>query len=509
MSALLSDKSFVSEIKEPSSPAGKFRTADEIVQACSENTRVPEKADMYRFPWSHNDNPVGWVEVTDKCNIMCNGCYRLRKEGHKSLEAIKEELLFLIKWRKIDNVFIAGGEPLIHPNIVEIVEFINKQGLKATSLTNGHRLDEKLLFELKRAGLVELSFHIDSGQTRQGWTGKSEEELNELRQRFVDMLWKAKINCNFNMTVSLDNFHIAPQLVNFALQNRGKVQGLTFIVLRGVPPTGIDYSYDGTKIIPNSNEVGLVTNVNPENFKVKSTDVYRYLKTHFPEYDVSGYLGGTMTHDAYKWLIAKTICCDDEIIGAVSPLTMELAQMLHHLFTKKYLAGSRGKTGREFLLLAGFDRRIRKALGRLLLRPWRIFKPVYGMTIAIVQPCDFLPDGRVDMCESCPDITLYKGRLVSSCRLEEFRIYGDYITTRAAKENGNRRAAGGARNGQKRVGQERAGGARNGQKRVGQERASEGRNGQKRVGQERASEGRNGQKRVGQERAGRSKTRGL
>lgn len=28
---------------------------------------------LLRFPWSMTDNPGGWVEVTDECDISCPG----------------------------------------------------------------------------------------------------------------------------------------------------------------------------------------------------------------------------------------------------------------------------------------------------------------------------------------------------------------------------------------------------------------------------------------------------
>ena len=64
---------------------------------------TPDKKNLYRLPWSANDNPIGWVEITDICNIHCDGCYRMiMGEGHKPLEKIKEEILFLKKWRNCD-----------------------------------------------------------------------------------------------------------------------------------------------------------------------------------------------------------------------------------------------------------------------------------------------------------------------------------------------------------------------------------------------------------------------
>ena len=41
----------------------------------------PKKSQFYRLPWSKNDNPIGWLEVTDTCNIYCKGCYRQRLTG--------------------------------------------------------------------------------------------------------------------------------------------------------------------------------------------------------------------------------------------------------------------------------------------------------------------------------------------------------------------------------------------------------------------------------------------
>ena len=71
------------------------------------------KRDMYRLPWSLNDNPIGWLEVTDRCNIYCRGCYRQNLEGHKPLEELKEDILFFKEWRNCYNISIAGGEPIL------------------------------------------------------------------------------------------------------------------------------------------------------------------------------------------------------------------------------------------------------------------------------------------------------------------------------------------------------------------------------------------------------------
>ena len=50
-----------------------------------------DKRNLFRLPWSMNDNPIAWLEVTDICNIHCEGCYRQHMTGHKTLEQVKEE----------------------------------------------------------------------------------------------------------------------------------------------------------------------------------------------------------------------------------------------------------------------------------------------------------------------------------------------------------------------------------------------------------------------------------
>ncbi|MCE5257560.1 MAG: radical SAM protein, partial [Chloroflexi bacterium] len=108
-----------------------------------------DKRNLYRMPWSMNDNPIAWLEVSDICNLHCEGCYRQHMTGHKTLEEVKEEVLFFKRWRNPDNVSIAGGEPLIYPHILELVSFIAQQGIKPVILTNACALKPDLLHQLK------------------------------------------------------------------------------------------------------------------------------------------------------------------------------------------------------------------------------------------------------------------------------------------------------------------------------------------------------------------------
>jgi len=399
-----------------------------------------EKRNLYRLPWSMNDNPIAWLEITDVCNIHCEGCYRQRMTGHKTLEEIKTEIAFFKKWRNPDNVSIAGGEPLIHPQIVEIVAHIAQNGLKPIILTNAVALTPELLRELKKAGLAGFTVHIDSHQNRPRWKGKTEKELNELRQQVTDMVASiGGLYLVFNSTVYPSTFGEIPDVVHWGQQNFGRVHGLVFITYRtaayetSIATDAFDQQVDLRKL-------SYVRDRFDEKF-ITSPEVYALLKETVPAYEAAGYLGGSIRHDSYKWLAAAMIGSRRAVYGSVGKVGMEVAQVGHHLLKGTYLAYlSQAKIGRKVFLLAPWDKAVRQAARRWLAdivrHPTRLFDGIYVQSIGIIQAPDLLPDGRADMCDSCPDITYYEGQLVNSCRLDEYRLFGGFLTVVEKKPAG-------------------------------------------------------------------------
>ncbi|MBI5667116.1 MAG: radical SAM protein [Chloroflexi bacterium] len=392
------------------------------------------KRDMYRFPWSGNDNPIGWLEVTDKCNTYCRGCYRINgMQGHKSLEQIKEEIALLKKWRNCDNISIAGGEPLIHPNIIEIIAYIKSLKMKPLILTNGIRMekDRPFMAEIKRAGAVGFTFHIDSEQNRPHWKGKSEMELFELRQHFADMAYDiGGLFCSFGMTVYPGNLDFVPEMVKWANRNIDRVHGLVLIGFRNAVMEGdFDYYAQGQKV---DLQTSYVLDNDNESY-LTSTDVYNKIKEHFPHYETSAYMGGSAAHDKITWLVSAQLGSKGQMYGSVGRKVMELFQVFHHLQHGTYVIYSpSNKIPKIAFALGLVDQGVRQTFSAwwkdFLRHPARLFQPIYVQSIGIIQGPDLLPDGRVDMCESCPDMTVWDGKIVNSCRLDEWRLYGSFVT---------------------------------------------------------------------------------
>ena len=64
------------------------------------------------------------------CNIVCDACFATNDpKSEKPLEVVEDELRRdALRLRRSDGIFIAGGEPLTHPGVVEIVRMVAGQG---------------------------------------------------------------------------------------------------------------------------------------------------------------------------------------------------------------------------------------------------------------------------------------------------------------------------------------------------------------------------------------------
>ncbi len=400
----------------------------------SEATVTLDHRELYRLPWSATDNAIAWLEPTKKCNLACLGCYRENDpRGHKTLDEVSRDLDVFERYRTVDGVSIAGGDPLVHPQIVEIVEMVARRGMKPIVNTNGLALTEDLLGKLKDAGVAGFTFHIDSKQGRPGWKTKNEIELCELRQRYAEMVAAAGgIGCSFNATVYEDTLDYVPDLVEWAERNIEIVNTIVFIAFRaGVIGGDFDHYVRGQRVDFSSVPY---TSADQTPHEIQSTDIVAAIRKRFPDFTPAAYLNGTEQLDTFKWLLTGRVGTPERIYGYVGPRLMELAQTFHHLTTGRYLAYTAPRTlgrGRSMLLLGALDPKLRTIARRWLAgaarAPGHLTEKLHFQSIMIIQPADIDRDGHQNMCDGCPDMTVWNGRLVWSCRLEEPERYGDFV----------------------------------------------------------------------------------
>ena len=406
--------------------------------------------DYYRLPWTLTDNVLGWLEPTKRCNLYCEGCYsRNDPSSDKSLAQVRADLETFRRLRRIDSISIAGGDPLVHPDIVEIVRMVRQDfGYKPILNTNALALTPELLRQLKEAGNYGFTFHIDSSQKRPGWTGKNELELNELRRQVAEMVAReGGMSVAFNSTVFRHTMHYVPQLMDWAREHVDIVHSMVFILFR--TSRSADYEYfAGGDPVDVENLVYFGQSKNPAPISAK--ELVEVIREAQPEYEPCSYLGGTHDPESFKWLVSMRAATKAKTHGYLGPRYMELAQSVHHLLNGRYLAYAAPhllRHGRSVgALLApvepGARRSLASYLGSVLTNPRQLAQRLHLQSIVIIQPIDFLRDGSANMCDGCPDMTVYDGELAWSCRLDERMEHGCWLNAAprsCAPSDGKRR----------------------------------------------------------------------
>ena len=122
-----------------------------------------------------------YITLTANCNLRCKGCRYGRDfmTGAQLPWKLVRNLLDDAKELSISNIRLYGGEPLLHRDIVRIVEYSTGIGLNVWITTNGILLKEKI-DDLYRAGLraVEVGFY---------GTGESYNSYVQRRDRFATL----------------------------------------------------------------------------------------------------------------------------------------------------------------------------------------------------------------------------------------------------------------------------------------------------------------------------------
>lgn len=366
---------------------------------------------MYRLPYSKNDNPNGWIEITTYCNMKCSGCYKGLDRGdipvaHEPLHKIKSDILELKRIRNCAIITISGGEALMHPQIEEIVSFVKSQNLKSFIHTNGILINEKIAFRLKNAGLTGFIVRIDV-ENRPVFVHES--QLNKLRDEIAHLIDKiGGLQLGFTTVVTPKNLKEIPDLVKWFQANNKKADYLVLILKR-------EFRFKENEVL----------NIDAE---VSVEQLATVLKNDLPELIFSSYLGNQNQNIGFKWLQIAWIACNGKVLGYADARTIEFATIMGHFKHRNYNYVS--NNGRNYLSLAQmimgslFLKSMQKVFWQYLVcvlsNPINLFRKANHQVINIVNPPGNTPE-TMGYCDGCPDAVLYEGVLQPSCVLESLK----------------------------------------------------------------------------------------
>lgn len=150
--------------------------------------------------------------VTDRCNLDCHYCTEYDNSvPHPSLADLKR---WVEKIRDLgtERIALVGGEPLMHPDIVELVRYCRELGFSTSLTTNGFLLSRELVKALEAAGLGVMQISVDR-MTPSAVTRKSMKTLLDK----LDLVMDSAIKLHVTGVICADTLDECEQVLETGL----------------------------------------------------------------------------------------------------------------------------------------------------------------------------------------------------------------------------------------------------------------------------------------------------
>jgi MoaA/NifB/PqqE/SkfB family radical SAM enzyme len=132
-----------------------------------------------------------------RCNLSCAYCNEYDQVSNPvPVDAMRHRLDLLARLGTT-IITISGGEPLLHPELDDIISHIRRRGMIAGLITNGYLLTAERIQRLNHAGLDHLQISIDNVQP----DAVSKKSLKVLDRKLQLLAEHAEFHVNINSVV--------------------------------------------------------------------------------------------------------------------------------------------------------------------------------------------------------------------------------------------------------------------------------------------------------------------
>src|SRR5215475_2725253 len=176
----------------------------------------------------HGRGSVLTVDLTNRCNMMCDPCFMdanqvgfVHELGWEDVQQILDDSLGIQPRRQL-SVQFSGGEPTLSPHFLRAIKYAREVGYFCVQCaSNGIRFAQEPEFCLaaKEAGLRLVYLQFD-GVSNEAHDHRKVGNLFDVKLRAIDNLHKAGIDVVLVVTVvnGVNNDQIGP-IVEFAIDN--------------------------------------------------------------------------------------------------------------------------------------------------------------------------------------------------------------------------------------------------------------------------------------------------
>ncbi|MEI8012816.1 MAG: radical SAM protein [Candidatus Omnitrophota bacterium] len=373
----------------------------------------------WRLPWQMNNAPHAVLDIVRGCNIQCRSCYNKAPSSFKSVDEIKADFRKILHFRKISSIGLIGGEPLLHPALIEVVTFLKSQKLGVEIFTNGLLLDERKCQDLAAVGVDLIFMHIDIGQKRGDLPDNyASTELNALREEKAKIVCGAGMEAAMSVTLHQQDIDKAVAFVKYFRESPHMTYFLMTLYrdMNGIGPL------QGDLVSQITSSMKIVTRHHDE---PQIQDVVALIKE---QSDLTPYafIGGKIYPDNPRWVTYLM-----PVAFSSGNLYKESFGMRHSLVEKKYLDIQYRKNGvypfytRQHGIMARFMLLFNGLLGGYVGRNMvflfaNFFSRIVLKRLLIQFPAMLLDNGQIEHCACCPDLTVKGGAVVPVCMADNF-----------------------------------------------------------------------------------------
>lgn len=153
------------------------------------------------------------IWISDVCNLNCKYCYASPFSGRNidapRLYEIIDELINL----QVFGIVLAGGEPFMHPEIFDILEYCTNRNVQVGVLSNGSLLDKASIERLSalvknKRFILQVSLDSVSPEVNDQVRGRGERVIENLRE-----LAKTDIRMQMATVVTKHNATVAHKVI--------------------------------------------------------------------------------------------------------------------------------------------------------------------------------------------------------------------------------------------------------------------------------------------------------
>jgi molybdenum cofactor biosynthesis enzyme MoaA len=176
--------------------------------------------------------------ITDSCNLSCSYCHNEGQFGRGKFMSMSV-VADLASWLRdnsirVKNLILSGGEPSLHPQLIEIVQALEGTADKISMVSNGTRLTPTVIDRLAENGMSYIKFGIDAVDAL-STKGPLDRATRTAREEVLaNSVYAAKVmpGSHLNTVVSSFNYHRIRNVIEWCDRHSMGVKFLELIEVR-------------------------------------------------------------------------------------------------------------------------------------------------------------------------------------------------------------------------------------------------------------------------------------